>query len=114
MPNLRPRTTDSLTPWVTVADDGTPETVTPVLTTVSGTTTVLSAAPNDLTATVFTRTSLGEITTSTGTAAAATATATDGAGSFKICTNLAGTNAPWCTPEDGANWYPGTTYYCTL
>ncbi|KAH8655171.1 hypothetical protein BX600DRAFT_469227 [Xylariales sp. PMI_506] len=111
VPDVRARATDSLTPWVTVGDNGTAVTITPVLTTISGTTTILSAAPNDITGSVFTQTNLGRITTSTGTAPMPTATATDGAGSFPVCTNLDGTHAPWCTPSDGANLYPGTTYY---
>jgi hypothetical protein len=117
IPNVRPRetaTTDSLTPWVTVADDGTRKTVTPVLTTISGTATVISGAPNDLTATVFTTTNNGQVSTSTGTAPLATATASDGAGSFLKCSNKDGTLAPWCLPTDGGSLYPGTTYYCTF
>lgn len=112
MPNLQPRVTDSPQPWVSVGDDGKPTTVTPVVTTISGVATVISGAPNDLTATVFTQTNYGQVTTSTGTAPAPTATATDGAGSFAVCNNKDGANAPWCTPTDGANLYPGTTYYC--
>jgi hypothetical protein len=112
MPNIRARTTDALTPWVTVDDSGTAHTVTPYVTTVSGAATTISAAPNEITGTVFTQTSNGEITTSTGTAPMPTATATDGAGSFAVCSNKDGTNAPWCSPSDGASLYPGTTYYC--
>ncbi|KAI1765076.1 hypothetical protein GGR53DRAFT_491468 [Hypoxylon sp. FL1150] len=113
-PNLRPRATDTaLEPWVTVNDDGKPSTVTPVLTTISGTPTILSGAPHDLTATVFTETSMGKISTSTGTAPMATATASDGAGSFQVCNNKDGDYAPWCIPTEGTTLYPGTTYYFT-
>ncbi|KAI1459934.1 hypothetical protein F4805DRAFT_36721 [Annulohypoxylon moriforme] len=112
-PNLHPRQTDSaLAPWVTVDADGKPSTVTPVLSTVSGTTTIISGAPHDLTATVFTETNYGKVSTSTGTAPMATATGGD-AGSFPICHNKDGDNAPWCQPTDGASLYPGTTYYFT-
>ncbi|KAI1100531.1 hypothetical protein F4804DRAFT_44531 [Jackrogersella minutella] len=114
-PNLRPRQTDSaLALWVTVNDDGKPSTVTPILSTISGTPTIISGAPHDLTATVFTETNYGQISTSTGTAPMATATGGDaGAGSFPICHNKDGDNAPWCQPTDGAPMYPGTTYYFT-
>ncbi|KAI0121234.1 hypothetical protein BJ170DRAFT_152220 [Xylariales sp. AK1849] len=111
MPNLHPRETVTLSPWVTVGDDGTPKTVTPVLTTISGTPTIISAAPIELTGTVFTETNYGEVTTSTGTAPAPTATASDGAGSFLSCSNKDGVNAPFCQPTEGENLYPGTTYY---
>ncbi|KAF3006173.1 hypothetical protein E8E14_008734 [Neopestalotiopsis sp. 37M] len=111
MPNIRARTTDGLTPWVTVDDSGTASTVTPYVTTVDGVTSTVSAAPNDITGTVFTQTSYGKITTSTGSAPIATATATDGAGSFGVCNNKDGADAPWCSPNDGSNLYPGTTYY---
>lgn len=114
MPNVHPRattTTDSLSPWVTVADDGTRSTVTPVLTTIDGTATVISGAPNDLTATVFTQTNNGDMTTSTGTAPMATATDSDGAGSFLLCRN---SDTLFCQPSDGSTLNPGTTYYCTF
>lgn len=112
MPNVRARATDSLTPWVTVDESGTAHTVTPYVTTVDGTATTVSAAPNDITGSVFTQTNFGEVTTSTGTAPAPTATATDGAGSFAVCNNKDGTLAPWCSPNDNAKLYPGTSYYC--
>ncbi|CAJ2499664.1 Uu.00g025170.m01.CDS01 [Anthostomella pinea] len=108
---LSPRETDSaLAPWVTVGDDGKPSTVTPVLSTVDGTTTIVSGAPHDLTATVFTTTSYGKVETSTGTAPLATATGGE-AGSFPICHNLDGDDAPWCQPTDAQQLFVGTTYY---
>ncbi|KAI1074863.1 hypothetical protein F5B20DRAFT_585873 [Whalleya microplaca] len=115
MPNLRPRqTTDaSLEPWVTVDDDGQPKTVTPVLSTVDGTPTVVSAAPHDITATVFTRTDYGKVSTSTGSVPPI-ATPTGGsaeAGSFPVCHNKDGDLAPWCAPTEGTTLYPGTSYY---
>lgn len=117
MPNaiIQPRATDAaLEPWVTVNDDGKPSTVTPVSTTISGTPTVLSGAPHDVTATVFTYTSYGKIVTSTGlTPPAPTATGTKSAGSFALCNNLDGDLAPWCRPDGDTPLYVGTTYYCT-
>ncbi|KAH9988286.1 hypothetical protein F4779DRAFT_277471 [Xylariaceae sp. FL0662B] len=115
MPNfhlpLHPRQTDAaLEPWVTVDEDGQPQTVTPVLSTVDGTPTVVSGAPHDLTATVFTRTSLGKISTSTGSAPIATPTGGE-AGSFSVCHNKDGPLAPWCQPTEGITLYPGTSYY---
>ncbi|KAI2628078.1 hypothetical protein GGS26DRAFT_132476 [Hypomontagnella submonticulosa] len=115
MPNLHPRETDAaLEPWVTVNEDGKPSTVTPVLSTISGTPTVISGAPHDLTATVFTETNYGKISTSTGTAPIPTATGGDaGAGAFPVCHNKDGDHAPWCQPTEGTPLYPGTTYYFT-
>ncbi|OTB05718.1 hypothetical protein M426DRAFT_10469 [Hypoxylon sp. CI-4A] len=113
VPNIRPRETDSaLEPWVTVNEDGTPSTVTPISTTISGTPTIISGAPHDLTATVFTETSYGKVSISTGTAPMATATGGD-AGSLPVCHNKDGDNAPWCQPSDGTPLYSGTTYYFT-
>ncbi|KAI0399080.1 hypothetical protein F4802DRAFT_591083 [Xylaria palmicola] len=111
---LEPRATDAaLEPWVTVNDDGKPSTVTPVLTTVSGTPTVVDGAPHDVTATVFTYTSYGKIVTSTGEPPGPTATSTgdDGAGSFAQCSNLDGEFAPWCHPDGESPLYVGTAYY---
>ncbi|KAI0178979.1 hypothetical protein GGR52DRAFT_534316 [Hypoxylon sp. FL1284] len=114
VPNLRPRETNTaLEPWVTVDDEGKPSTVTPVLSTISGTPTVVSGAPHDLTATVFTQTNYGKVSTSTGTAPTPTPTAAGGAGSFQVCHNKNGENAPWCIPTEGTPLYIGTTYYFT-
>ncbi|KAI2783802.1 hypothetical protein F4815DRAFT_314751 [Daldinia loculata] len=115
MPNLRPRQTDSaLEPWVTVNEDGKPSTVTPVLSTISGSPTVISGAPHDLTATVFTETNYGKVSTSTGTAPIPTPTGgSAGAGSFPVCHNKDGDHAPWCQPTQETPLYVGTTYYFT-
>lgn len=110
-------TTDDAAAWVTVDTSGTPVTVTPVVSVdvVDGTTTTVSAAPNDLTATVVTRTRYAEVTTSTGTTAPApTATNKNGAGSFLACDNVDGEYAPFCQPAPNSSLYPGTTYYGEL
>ncbi|KAI0536802.1 hypothetical protein GGR58DRAFT_474208 [Xylaria digitata] len=114
IPNpLQPRTTDAaLEPWVTVDAEGQASTVTPVLSTISGTPTVISGAPHDVTATVFTYTSYGKVVTSTGASPDPTATS-QSAGSFAVCSNLDGAMAPWCTPENNSTLYVGTTYYFT-
>ncbi|GAW11366.1 hypothetical protein ANO14919_007100 [Xylariales sp. No.14919] len=114
IPNpLRPRATDAaLEPWVTVNENGTASTVTPVLSTISGTPTVVSGAPHDVTATVFTYTSYGKVITSTGAVSEPTATSKS-AGSFAICSNLDGDLAPWCAPDNNSTLYVGTTYYFT-
>ncbi|KAI0810032.1 hypothetical protein GGR55DRAFT_647727 [Xylaria sp. FL0064] len=104
--------TAALDPWVTVDQDGMATTITPVLSTISGTPTVVSGAPHDITATVFTYTSYGKIYTSTGTAPGPTATSKS-AGSFGVCHNLDGDYAPWCRPEFNTTLYVGTTYYFT-
>ena len=93
-------TTATLQPtnaWVSVDSDGAAKTITPVLTTISGTPTVLSAKP-----------------TVSGTASSSEppeATATSGAGSFPVCSNLDGAFAPFCAPSNGSTLNPGATYY---
>ncbi|KAJ9132967.1 hypothetical protein NKR23_g11045 [Pleurostoma richardsiae] len=99
--------------WVSVDDDGQPKTITPVVSTVSGTTTIISGAPHDVTATVFTRTSAGDVRTSTGSAPVPTATDKAGGGAFPLCYNTEGVNAPFCEPGTNATLHPGTTYYIT-
>lgn len=93
-------TTAALAPtdaWVSVGSDGTAKTITPQLTTISGTPTVISAKP-----------------TTSGTATTTEqpeATATNGAGSFPVCNNVDGNWAPFCAPSNGSTLNPGTTYY---
>ncbi|KAL1898584.1 hypothetical protein Sste5346_003488 [Sporothrix stenoceras] len=85
--------------WVSVGSDGTAKTITPLLTTISGTPTVLSAKP-----------------TVSGTASSTEqpeATATSGAGSFPVCNNVDGDLAPFCAPSNGSTLNPGITYYVT-
>lgn len=111
-PVLDARAPAATDPWVSVDTSGVPVTVTPVVTVVDGATTTISAVPNDLTATVVTRTDYAEITTSTGTAPPEpTATNKDGTGSFLVCNNADGANAPFCQPSYNSSLYPGTTYY---
>jgi hypothetical protein len=100
--------------WVSVDESGTASTVTPTVSTAgSGSTTILSGAPNDVTATVFTTTDHAVESTSTGTAAA-TATNTAGAGAFALCSNRdTGNFAPFCAPSDNGTLYAGMTYYGT-
>lgn len=111
MPALQARAPDVTDPWVTVGDDGRPKTVTPVQTTIDGTPTVISAAPNAVTATVFTNTNHGDVRTTTATVPNPTPTATGGAGAFPVCHNKDGDNAPFCLPVVGAELNPGRTYY---
>ncbi|KAK7961778.1 uncharacterized protein PG986_002603 [Apiospora aurea] len=109
----------NLQPWVTVGDDGKPSTVTPVSTTVDGHPTLVSAPPNDLTATVFT--SFSEVhgyTRTNSVPAAPTATSTDGSGSFLKCSkpqDVATKGGPFCQPLawDVNEYRPGNTYYFT-
>lgn len=113
IPGLRARA-DATEPWVTVDTSGHPKTVTPIQTTISGTPTVLSAAPEAVTATVFTQTNYGEVSTVTATAPNPTPTSGEGAaGAFPVCHNRDGPNAPFCLPGAGKEMYPGTTYYIT-
>ena len=102
-------------PWVTVDESGTPKTVTPVVTTISGTPTIISGAPNDLTATVFTRTSQGAVSTSTGAAPLTKDTAAaggGGAGAFPIC-HAAASRAPFCDPAPGSPLLLGCLFFFT-
>jgi len=103
---------DPTAPWVTVDESGRPKTVTPVLTTISGTPTIISGAPYELTGTVFTQTRFDAIiTTSTGVAAAPTANKGDGSGAFALCHNTEGDFAPFCEPKNNASIYPDNTRY---
>ncbi|KAK1757357.1 hypothetical protein QBC47DRAFT_375772 [Echria macrotheca] len=99
--------------WVSVDPSGVPKTITPVLTTISGTPTIISGAPYEVTGTVFTQTRAdAKITTSTG-AAQPQATGSDGSGSFAACQNRDGDSAPFCEPKNNASIYPGATHYVT-
>jgi hypothetical protein len=111
MPAVQQRAPDATDLWVTVDDNGSPKTVTPIQTTIAGTPTIISAAPNAVTATVFTNTNQGDVRTTTGTVPNPTPTATGGAGAFPVCHNKDGENAPFCLPVVGAVLNPGTTYY---
>ncbi|KAK5663766.1 hypothetical protein OQA88_4197 [Cercophora sp. LCS_1] len=97
--------------WVTVDESGKPKTITPVLTTISGTPTIISGAPYEVTGTVFTSTRADvKLTTITG-AAQPKATGADGSGAFAVCHNLDGPFAPFCDPQNNATLYPDGTYY---
>ncbi|KAF9876714.1 hypothetical protein CkaCkLH20_05560 [Colletotrichum karsti] len=101
--------------WVSIAKDGVPTTVTPVPTTISGTSTLASAAPNALTGSVFTITDyrLVKVTTSTGAPPVPTADHKNGQGAFAPCNNKDGDFAPFCDPSKGSVVYTDTTYYVT-
>ncbi|KAK0735030.1 hypothetical protein B0T26DRAFT_632653 [Lasiosphaeria miniovina] len=98
--------------WVTVDDSGHAKTVTPVLTTISGTPTVISAAPHDATATVFTYNNFDGAVTSTGPAEPQ-ATNSEGAGAFAVCHNTDGNYKPFCSPTNNTTIYPGGIHYIT-
>lgn len=109
--NLQPRA-DPTAPWVTVGDEGTPvKTITPKVTTVSGTPTLVDVAPHDITASVYTWTSWGEITTSTGLPPNPTAVSKNNDGVFSRCYNKDGDDAPFCTPYKNSTLLTGSTYY---
>jgi hypothetical protein len=113
LPEVAARQTDeSLNPWVSVDDEGTPVTVTPALSTVDGTPTVVSAAPVEVTGSVLTRSYYGSVVTTTSMPKSPTPTGSV-AGSFPVCHNQDGDFAPWCAPTEGTTLNPGTTYYCT-
>lgn len=100
-------------PWVTVDDNGNPsKTFTPIFTTISGTPSGIDPAPHDLTASVYTLTSFGHLSTSTGLPPNPTATnAGTNQGSFSRCYNKNGPYAPFCRPSYNSSIYTGNTYY---
>lgn len=111
--NIEPRA-DPTAPWVTVGDEGKPvKTITPSMTTISGTPTLVSVAPHDITASVYTWTTWGSITTSTGRPPNPTATSKDGEGVFSRCYNKDGDDAPFCSPYNASTLLTGNTYYIT-
>ncbi|KAM0516264.1 hypothetical protein ACHAPE_005410 [Trichoderma viride] len=111
--HLQPRA-DPTAAWVTVGDEGTPvKTITPKATTISGTPTLVDVAPHDITASVYTFTSWGVITTSTGQPPNPTATSKNNDGVFSRCYNKDGKDAPFCTPYTNSSLLTGSTYYIT-
>lgn len=110
IPNLMPRQTDApLVPWVSVDDDGAVSTVTPASSTVSGTPTVISEAPAQVTGSVVTISYYDSTVTSSGTPYPAPTG--DVAGAYNVCINKDEDMAPWCFPTEGAMLAPGKTYY---
>ncbi|GAO13452.1 hypothetical protein UVI_02016610 [Ustilaginoidea virens] len=100
-------------PWVTVNDEGNPvTTLTPAVSSVSGTPSPVDAAPHDLTASLYTVTNYGHVYTSTGLPPNPTATnAKTNEGSFSRCFNQRGAYAPFCRPTHNSTIYTGRTYY---
>lgn len=99
-----------LSPWVSVDASGTPvATITPVLTSINGVATTISAAPAELTATTTSHTDQKPTVTSGSSEATST-----GGGSFQVCENMDGKYAPFCKPENGSSVYVGETYYRML
>ncbi|KOS19130.1 hypothetical protein ESCO_000335 [Escovopsis weberi] len=106
---------DPSSPWVSVDDEGRPSTTfTPSMTTISGTPSAVNGAPHDLTASVYTWTSWGSVSTSTGSPPNPTAAAGGSpVGSFSRCFNRDGEFAPFCRPSHNSTLLTGTTYYVT-
>ena len=92
-----------------------------------GTTTVTDGAPHDLTASVFTYTSYGKVSTSTGDipnptatrfctrdkAVSPSATTKHSEGGFPRCYNTDGDDAPHCYPYADSTLYVDNIYYST-
>lgn len=94
-------TESPLDPWVSVDANGSPvATITPVLSTINGVETTISAAPASLTA-----------TTTSQSDSNPTETSVPGGGSFQVCHNLDADFAPLCKPDNGTAVYVGETYY---
>jgi len=108
-----PRAAAATDLWVSVDSSGTPHTITPSVTTIDGTASVINPVPEDVTATVVTGYNNGDRTIATNTAPIATATSSSGAGSFAVCNNTDGEYAPFCTVAGGQPLTPGNTYYIT-
>lgn len=103
---------DAENPWVTVDDYTSPATTyTPSITTIDGSTSRVNAAPHDLTASVYTWTTIGEISTSTGEPPNPTATGKHGEGVFARCYNRDGPHAPFCHPYPNSTLHTENTYY---
>ncbi|PHH68382.1 hypothetical protein CDD82_601 [Ophiocordyceps australis] len=103
-------------PWVRVDDEGQPATtLTPRLSTLpDGSSSVIDAAPHDLTASVYTWTTWGVASTSTGTPPNPTATnIRTNEGAFERCANGEGPFAPFCRPLHNSTLLTGNTYYVT-
>lgn len=99
-------------PWVEVNDNGQPSTTyTPVQTQVDGSTSYIDAAPHDLTASVYTQTWYGEISTRTGDPPNPTPTGKGNKGAFTRCYNMDGEFAPFCAPSVNSTMYIDQTYY---
>jgi hypothetical protein len=94
-------TESPLDPWVSVDASGNPvATITPVLSTINGVATTISAAPASLTA-----------TTPTSQSDSSPTEISTGGSSFQVCHNLDGDFAPLCKPDNGTAVYVGETYY---
>ena len=88
-------------PWVTVDEDGQPKTVTPVLTTIHGTPTVINAPPPDVTESVVQSTDAAQPHPTKGKGGAA----------FAACHNTDGKYKPFCLPKENDVYYPDSTHY---
>jgi hypothetical protein len=103
---------DKTAAWVTVDDEQQPATTyTPSYTTIDGTTSLLDAAPHDLTASVYIYTSWGKAYTSTGEPPNPQATGKHGEGVFSRCHNKDGDNAPFCSPYANSTLDASNTYF---
>jgi hypothetical protein len=100
--------TSTIGPWVSVGGFGEVYTITPVVTTISGTPTTLSAVPDSLTKIgTYTLSPDGATSTYTGLPPAITA-AGSGAGAFLPCQSG---DTPFCQPHEGALLNVGGTYF---
>lgn len=108
------RNVEPTAPWVEIDDEGRPSTTfTPTMTTISGTPSAINGAPHDLTASVYTFTSYGVLSTSTGEPPNPRPTGKSNQGSFSRCYNMDGENAPFCRPSLNSTLFTGNTYYVT-
>lgn len=115
-PNLAARALDPTGAWVSVDDEGRPAaTLTPFMTTDrEGTSYLRDAAPHDLTATLYTFTNYGKVSTSTGEPPNPTATNKNKEGGFPVCQNMDGDHAPICAPTPSSTLFQDSIYYSTF
>lgn len=114
LPNFLERRAGPTDAWVEVDDEGRPaNTHTPSISEIDGSTSVIDGAPHDLTASLFTNTWYGKVSTSTGDPPAPSATNKHTQGAFARCNNLDGENAPLCDPAPSAVLFENSIYYVT-
>lgn len=113
VPDLEARTAlGTADPWVSVDDEGRPSTLTPFMTVDNeGSSYLRDAAPHDLTATVYTFTNYGKVSTSTGDPPNPTATNKYKQGAFPVCENMDSDDAPLCAPSADSTLFKDSIYY---
>jgi hypothetical protein len=112
LPRIASRDGTGPRPWVTVEPDGSARTIIPSVATAASTTSTISPPPARLTQTAaWTLTISSSTTTSIGISPVVTAYGPGEQGSFLLCDNYEGSNAPFCQPEEGSVLFSNLVYY---